>query len=130
MMFFVLLTLGFIFELGKNALTIESRQTSYSNIDLSTAHSFISGPYSLDNGLSLSTSEDSKVDPTIYIKIEDEDGLKFVPVTIKGTSEFIPDLSQNIHRGNPIPNNEKDSLLATEKARLIFEQSELCACSL
>jgi hypothetical protein len=42
MMFFVLLTLGFIFELGKNALTIESRQTSYSNIDLSTAHSFIS----------------------------------------------------------------------------------------
>src|SRR6201991_3570878 len=34
MLFFVLLTLGFIFELGKNALTIESRQTSsYSNGD-------------------------------------------------------------------------------------------------
>lgn len=28
MVFFVLLTLGFIFELGKNALTIDSRQTS------------------------------------------------------------------------------------------------------
>ena len=29
--FFVLLTLGFIFELGKNALTIDSRQTSWYN---------------------------------------------------------------------------------------------------
>jgi NADH-ubiquinone oxidoreductase chain 3 len=27
MIFFILLTLGFIFELGKNALTIDSRQT-------------------------------------------------------------------------------------------------------
>ena len=35
--FFVLLTLGFIFELGKNALTIDSRQTSsYSNGDTAT----------------------------------------------------------------------------------------------
>lgn len=34
MVFFVLLTLGFIFELGKNALTIDSRQTSsYKNND-------------------------------------------------------------------------------------------------
>lgn len=34
MIFFVLLTLGFIFELGKNALTIDSKQTlSYVNID-------------------------------------------------------------------------------------------------
>ena len=33
MIFFVLLTLGFIFELGKNALTIDSKQTlSYSNV--------------------------------------------------------------------------------------------------
>ena len=32
MIFFVLLTLGFIFELGKNALTIDSRQTlTYTN---------------------------------------------------------------------------------------------------
>jgi NADH-ubiquinone oxidoreductase chain 3 len=43
MVFFVLLTLGFIFELGKNALTIDSRQTSsYSNGDLSTAYAFLS----------------------------------------------------------------------------------------
>jgi NADH-ubiquinone oxidoreductase chain 3 len=31
MLFFVLLTLGFIFELGKNALSIDSKQTSLSN---------------------------------------------------------------------------------------------------
>lgn len=40
MVFFVLLTLGFIFELGKNALTIDSRQTSYNNVDISTPHAF------------------------------------------------------------------------------------------
>jgi len=37
MVFFVLLTLGFIFELGKNALTIDSRQTSSYSEDDSTA---------------------------------------------------------------------------------------------
>lgn len=42
MVFFVLLTLGFIFELGKNALTIDSRQTSsYSNGKPSTPHWFL-----------------------------------------------------------------------------------------
>ena len=41
MVFFVLLTLGFIFELGKNALTIDSRQTSsYNNADTTTPHAF------------------------------------------------------------------------------------------
>jgi NADH-ubiquinone oxidoreductase chain 3 len=29
LIFFIILTLGFAFELGKNALTIESRQTNY-----------------------------------------------------------------------------------------------------
>jgi len=43
MMFFVLLTLGFIFELGKNALTIDSRQTSNIHRDLSTEHALVSG---------------------------------------------------------------------------------------
>src|SRR5689334_12282439 len=43
MVFFVLLTLGFIFELGKNALTIESRQTFFNGGDLSTPHAFVSG---------------------------------------------------------------------------------------
>ena len=43
MVFFVLLTLGFIFELGKNALTIDSRQTSfYNNVDTAMSHAFLS----------------------------------------------------------------------------------------
>lgn len=47
MVFFVLLTLGFIFELGKNALTIDSRQTSsYNNADTTTPVSFIAKSYS------------------------------------------------------------------------------------
>lgn len=42
MVFFVLLTLGFIFELGKNALTIDSRQTfSYNNVDSPVSHAFL-----------------------------------------------------------------------------------------
>ena len=42
MVFFLLLTLGFVFELGKNALTIDSRQTSsYSDEDKATPVVFI-----------------------------------------------------------------------------------------
>lgn len=42
MLFFVLLTLGFIFELGKNALTIESKQTTaYDNSESPKPHVFI-----------------------------------------------------------------------------------------
>nr|UFY98826.1 NADH dehydrogenase subunit 3 [Corynespora cassiicola] len=42
MVFFVLLTLGFIFELGKNALTIDSKQTvSYTNTTPPKSHVFI-----------------------------------------------------------------------------------------
>jgi NADH-ubiquinone oxidoreductase chain 3 len=40
--FFVLLTLGFIFELGKNALTIYSKQTSsYDNKSLDENHTYV-----------------------------------------------------------------------------------------
>jgi len=44
LIFFVLLTLGFVFELGKGALTIESRQTSsYSTEDNTIPHAFLEG---------------------------------------------------------------------------------------
>ncbi len=43
MVFFVLLTLGFVFELGKNALTIDSRQTSnYNSVDTTISHVYLS----------------------------------------------------------------------------------------
>lgn len=45
LMFFVLLTLGFIFELGKNALSIDSRQTSLSNNeDTPRPHAYYNSP--------------------------------------------------------------------------------------
>ena len=50
MAFFVLLTLGFIFELGKNALTIDSRQTSsYNNVDIAGSHAFLGFTFSADS---------------------------------------------------------------------------------
>lgn len=60
MVFFVLLTLGFIFELGKNALTIDSRQTSYNNGDLSTAHAFISSPFFTPYGFTKNINKSPK----------------------------------------------------------------------
>lgn len=42
MIFFILLTLGFAFELGKNALTIDSKQTFLHNKDISKPDIFIS----------------------------------------------------------------------------------------
>ena len=45
LLFFTLLTLGFIFELGKNALTIDSKQTSLSTTnDAPVVDVFISTP--------------------------------------------------------------------------------------
>lgn len=41
--FFTLLTMGFIYELGKNALTIDSRQLSEINKDLPKPISFMDG---------------------------------------------------------------------------------------
>lgn len=46
MIFFVLLTLGFIYELGKNALSIDSKQTYvYTNTDLTKTSIFLPNEY-------------------------------------------------------------------------------------
>ena len=46
MIFFGLLTLGFIFELGKNALSIDSKQTSLSaNYNTGNIYTYIDIPY-------------------------------------------------------------------------------------
>lgn len=103
MVFFVLLTLGFVFELGKNALTIESRQTSYNNGDDSTTHVFVSSlyfsKYELDGALasginfsdhnSLSNSSNA-VDEEIllYIPVGIDTDFTLVPVKIKDVEDF------------------------------------------
>lgn len=155
MVFFVLLTLGFIFELGKNALSIDSRQTySYSNGDTATPHVFITEPYQLllsslfclfskkksflfngkktiKNRVSLSTyNSESNKDITFYVALYENDNLLLVPVVSKDNVTFESDLTKPIHKSNPIPNNEKDSNMAIEKAISIFKNSDLCVCDL
>jgi NADH-ubiquinone oxidoreductase chain 3 len=50
MIFFIGLTLGFVFELGKNALSIESKQTLlYFNKEITKPHAFISTKSSVFN---------------------------------------------------------------------------------
>lgn len=59
MIFFVLLTLGFVFELGKNALTIDSRQTSnYGKVDSSETHAFLTGINILKSGTDIQNMSD------------------------------------------------------------------------
>jgi len=135
----VFLTLGFIFELGKNALTIDSRQTSsYSNGDTATAHVFLTVPYELlkkscvlKSGVSFCTDNGkSNGDISFYISLYEGDKLIFVPVVSVDTMAFKADLTKPIHKCNPVPNNEKDSNKAIEKAISLFKQSELCVCDL
>ena len=74
MLFFVLLTLGFIFELGKNALTIDSKQTSISNnkntsniyVFTGTLKSVIPFNSLLNMVLKSTTPKDNKNKPGLY----------------------------------------------------------------
>ena len=133
MVFFVLLTLGFIFELGKNALTIDSRQTSYNNNDISTPHAFASGLSGSEYSSSSDTSETSRSELIVYIPIGKEGEDFLVPVIIKEMDAFESYLGKKVFKFNPpslLDNNEEYSLLAINKARLMFKQSEFCNCTL
>lgn len=147
MIFFVLLTLGFIFELGKNALTIDSRQTSsYSNGDISTPHLFTKWSFMSmikhwfsDLGFNPGNKEpvtngdaDNMVDgePVFYVLIVKKDESILVPVKSVDRVDFEAVLSKPIYKCVPIANNEEDSLLAVKKATSMFVESELCICDL
>lgn len=70
MVFFVLLTLGFIFELGKNALTIDSRQTSsYSNGDTATPLAFLARSYKLQKSSFYTSDSKKRIEALIYKRI-------------------------------------------------------------
>jgi NADH-ubiquinone oxidoreductase chain 3 len=130
MVFFVLLTLGFIFELGKNALTIDSRQTSsYSSVDTSTPHVFLTENNVLLKSSVLSTIA-NYIAPIIYVSISIKSKKFLVPVSVTEVTTFEMDLSKPIYKCNPVSNNEENSLLAIEKAMHLFKQSPLCACDL
>jgi len=85
----------------------------------------------LNSGVSFCTDDGkSDGDITFYIPLYEGDNLIFVPVVSVDNISFEPDLTKPIYKGNPIPNNEKDSKKAIEKAIIIFKKSELCVCDL
>jgi len=67
---------------------------------------------------------------TFYIPLYQGDNLIFVPVVSVDTMTFEADLTKPIYKCNPIPNNEKDSEKAIEKAISMFKLSDLCVCDL
>jgi len=71
---------------------------------------------------------DEEVDPTIYIKVELGDEVKFVPVVTVGEFGVEPDLTKPIYKGDPVANNAEDSAIAVQKARVIFEVIDTCSC--
>jgi len=94
MLFFVLLTLGFIFELGKNALSIDSKQTSLSSNPGTSIYIFYSMPLKSgfvpdsekksDKGKCKATEEESeeierKRDNKLEDVEEEEEKSDFVP---------------------------------------------------
>lgn len=148
MIFFVLLTLGFIFELGKNALTIDSRQTSsYANADTSTPHIFFSEPFVLlqsgftcINGHTINTSSfidnsntiyfehTSDGEAIIYVKIEKPNKVYiFVPLRCIERVDF-EGVSLTGFKGEEITITQEDIDLAIKTAQTIFKNSDLCVC--
>jgi hypothetical protein len=100
MVFFVLLTLGFIFELGKNALTIESRQTSFDAGEVSTPHAF--------SGKTLTSSMDiSSFLPYSLIR----------PSNIKKFSSLADSEENSLanSKENSLANSEENSLANSEE---------------
>lgn len=84
MVFFVLLTLGFVFELGKNALTIDSRQTSSSNSEDTSSSN--SGDTSSSN--SEDTSSSNNGDTSSSNSVDTTTPLYFIEnyyITLKGS---------------------------------------------
>jgi hypothetical protein len=113
------------------------RHNPYQEKDSVRPHIFLTVPYQLPktsyilkSEVSFTDNGKSNGDITFYIPLYEGDNLIFVPVVSVDTMAFESDLTKPIHKCNPIPNNEKDSQKAIEKAISIFKQSELCVCDL
>jgi NADH-ubiquinone oxidoreductase chain 3 len=132
MVFFVLLTLGFVFELGKNALTIDSRQTSSNSGVISTTHGHVSvvpvlGPNTLTDLLKPGFRES-----IFFVALLYKDRNLLVPVRIKDAEDFEFDLRLPIlsfTAPHTIDNTEELSLLAIEEAKNMFKHSDFCNCN-
>ena len=110
----------------------------YKEKDITTPHMFLSlahkipkTQFVLKSGVYSCTDDGkSNEDITFYIPLYEGDNVIFVPVVSVDTVTFKSDLTKPIFLGKPIPNNEKDSKKAIEKAIFMFNSSELCVCDL
>jgi len=110
----------------------------YKEKDITTPHIFLSVTHKppktqlvLKSGVSFCTDDGkSNEDITFYIPLYEGDNIIFVPVISVDTVTFKADLTKSIYIGKPIPNNERDSEKAIEKAIILFKRSELCVCDL
>jgi NADH-ubiquinone oxidoreductase chain 3 len=104
MVFFGLLTLGFIFELGKNALTIDSRQTSsYNKVETPISHSYLTSSLSslsflslkdkCAKGLELALSNPPKPHAFTSLALQSDMGISEIVTEING---LLPQLSKFI----------------------------------
>lgn len=140
MVFFVLLTLGFIFELGKNALSIESRQTvSYNNEDTNTSYAFFKNSILvLKSGFGFDGDGDPKVDgddgkhdpDTTYVKVVKDGKNFFVPIVAEDAVTPKIDLSKPIYEAIAKPNNEKISNLALVMYKEAVRETQICNCDM
>jgi NADH-ubiquinone oxidoreductase chain 3 len=106
MVFFVLLTLGFIFELGKNALTIESRQTSsYNKVDTPISHAFLNSDISalIKNQLTSATDISDLTDIVLSV------------------SRSMPQLSDFINQFNTVVSKENINVVSDVQGNLSIE---------
>jgi hypothetical protein len=149
MLFFVLLTLGFVFELGKNALTIDSRQTSsYANADTSTPHIFFSQPFLLlqsgfpginghtinksvisdNNGNTIYFEHTQDGEAIFYVKIEKPNGIIiFVPLRCVERVDF-EGVSLIGYKAEVFNIDQQDINQAIEIAKNTLKSSDLCIC--
>ena len=139
MVFFVLLTLGFIFELGKNALTIESRQTSFNPGDKSTPHAFSSKIFELPYliGLQLKSSMggsvESKKPVLLYVGFDtDSDKERLIPIiwNEEENSFIINPEKKILYIGSSCVIDEtKDNELVKELVIDHLKSKNICVCS-
>ena len=148
MIFFVLLTLGFIFELGKNALTIDSRQTSsYANADTSTPHIFFSQPFVLlqsglpgingytinnsrvsgPNGVTINFEHTDDGEAIMFVKIVKPTGTFFIPLRCTERVDF-EGVSLTGYKGEEVSITQEDIDLAIKTAHTILKNCDLCVC--
>ena len=109
----------------------KEKYTTTPHMFLSLANNIPKTQLVLKSGVYFCTDDGkSNGDLTFYIPLYEGDNVIFVPVVSVDTVTFKSDLTKPIFLGKPIPNNDKDSQKAIEKAIIMFKSSELCVCDL